>query len=67
MMALPCLLIGVMPTYADIGYAAPLILLALRILQGAAVGGEVPSARPSSPSTHQPGAAATPRASCRPG
>ncbi|MCO7507159.1 MULTISPECIES: MFS transporter [unclassified Pseudomonas] len=44
MMALPCLLIGVMPTYADIGYAAPLILLGLRILQGAAVGGEVPSA-----------------------
>ncbi|WP_226506631.1 MFS transporter [Pseudomonas sp. MWU16-30317] len=44
MMALPCLLIGVMPTYAEIGYAAPLILLALRILQGAAVGGEVPSA-----------------------
>src|SRR5471032_1561937 len=44
LMALPCLLIGVMPTYADIGYWAPLILLALRILQGAAVGGEVPSA-----------------------
>ncbi len=44
LMALPCLLIGVMPTYADIGYAAPLLLLALRILQGAAVGGEVPSA-----------------------
>ena len=44
MMALPCLLIGLMPTYAEIGYFAPLILLALRILQGAAVGGEVPSA-----------------------
>ncbi|NBA96237.1 MFS transporter [Pseudomonas sp. R5(2019)] len=44
MMALPCLLIGIMPTYADIGYAAPLVLLGLRILQGAAVGGEVPSA-----------------------
>ncbi|WPO98622.1 MFS transporter [Pseudomonas sp. HR96] len=44
MMALPCLLIGVMPTYAEIGYVAPLVLLALRILQGAAVGGEVPSA-----------------------
>lgn len=44
MMALPCLLIGIMPTYAEIGYAAPLLLLALRILQGAAVGGEVPSA-----------------------
>ncbi len=44
MMALPCLLIGFMPTYAQIGYFAPLILLVLRILQGAAVGGEVPSA-----------------------
>lgn len=44
MMSVPCLLIGLMPTYAEIGYAAPLILLGLRILQGAAVGGEVPSA-----------------------
>ncbi|WP_426111974.1 MFS transporter [Pseudomonas sp. DSP3-2-2] len=44
MMALPCLLIGLMPTYAHIGYWAPLILLGFRILQGAAVGGEVPSA-----------------------
>ncbi|MBZ9781779.1 MFS transporter [Pseudomonas sp. REP124] len=44
MMALPCLLIGVMPTYAQIGYFAPLLLLLLRVLQGAAVGGEVPSA-----------------------
>jgi MFS family permease len=44
MMALPCLLIGVMPTYAELGYAAPLLLLGLRIVQGAAVGGEVPSA-----------------------
>ena len=44
MMALPCLLIGIMPTYAQIGYWAPLLLLLLRVLQGAAVGGEVPSA-----------------------
>ncbi|MGY2189774.1 Proline/betaine transporter [compost metagenome] len=44
MMALPCLLIGLMPTYAQIGYFAPLLLLLLRVLQGAAVGGEVPSA-----------------------
>ena len=44
MMALPCLLIGIMPTYAQIGYFAPLLLLLLRVFQGAAVGGEVPSA-----------------------
>jgi MFS family permease len=44
MMAVPTLLIGILPTYATAGYAAPLALLALRVLQGAAVGGEVPGA-----------------------
>jgi MFS family permease len=44
LMAVPTLLIGALPTYATAGYAAPLALLALRILQGAAVGGEVPGA-----------------------
>lgn len=44
LMAIPTLLIGLLPTFASIGYAAPLALLALRILQGAAVGGEVPGA-----------------------
>ena len=33
-------LIGVLPTYPTIGYAAPLLLTALRLLQGVAVGGE---------------------------
>jgi len=44
LMAIPTLLIGLLPTYSTIGYAAPLALLLLRILQGAAVGGEVPGA-----------------------
>jgi MFS family permease len=33
-------LIGVLPTYATIGYAAPILLLLIRILQGLALGGE---------------------------
>ena len=44
MMAVPTLLIGVLPTYATMGYAAPFALLLLRMVQGAAVGGEVPGA-----------------------
>lgn len=44
LMAVPTLLMGLLPTYAQIGHWAPLALLALRILQGAAIGGEVPGA-----------------------
>ena len=33
-------LIGVLPTYASIGVAAPIVLLAIRVLQGLALGGE---------------------------
>lgn len=44
MMALPTLVIGALPTYAMIGIAAPLSLLLMRIMQGAAIGGEMPGA-----------------------
>lgn len=44
LMAIPTLLIGLMPTYASIGYAAPILLLVFRIAQGAAIGGEAPGA-----------------------
>ena len=33
-------IVGVLPTYASIGVAAPVILIALRLLQGLALGGE---------------------------
>ncbi|GAB3264433.1 MFS transporter [Chitinimonas naiadis] len=44
LMSVPTLLMGCLPTYASIGMAAPVLLLVLRVLQGAAVGGEVPGA-----------------------
>lgn len=44
LMAVPTLLIGLMPTFATIGYAAPILLLVFRIAQGAAIGGEAPGA-----------------------
>ncbi|ACS84390.1 MFS transporter [Musicola paradisiaca] len=44
LMALPTLGMGMLPTYASIGIAAPLLLLLMRVLQGAAIGGEVPGA-----------------------
>ncbi|MFT3809837.1 MAG: MFS transporter [Micropepsaceae bacterium] len=44
LMAVPTLLIGLMPTYATLGYAAPILLLVFRIMQGAAIGGEAPGA-----------------------
>lgn len=44
LMAVPTLCIGLLPTHAQIGMLAPLLLLLLRVVQGIAVGGEVPGA-----------------------
>jgi MFS family permease len=44
LMALPTIAIGLLPTYASLGIAAPFLLLLMRVIQGIAVGGEVPGA-----------------------
>jgi len=42
-MAVPTVLIGLMPTYEVIGIAAPILIVLLRIIQGLSVGGEFTS------------------------
>lgn len=39
LMAIPTAIIGFLPTYADIGIAAPILLIIMRILQGLSMGG----------------------------
>lgn len=42
-MALPSFAMGLMPTTASIGNVAPVLMVALRLMQGLALGGEIPA------------------------
>ncbi len=42
LMAIPSFIIGILPTFAQISYFAPILLVLMRILQGCSMGGEVP-------------------------
>ena len=43
LMAVPTALIGVLPTFAQIGLLAPIVMIVIRILQGISLGGEYSS------------------------
>ena len=65
-MGLSTFLVGVLPSYASIGLAAPAILIALRLLQGLALGGEYGGAATYVPSTRRTAVAASTRRGSRP-
>ncbi|WP_267523553.1 MFS transporter [Campylobacter sp. MG1] len=44
LMVIPTFALAFIPTYETIGYAAPVLLLLVRIFQGMAIGGELPGA-----------------------
>ncbi|MBZ7981075.1 MFS transporter [Campylobacter sp. RM12640] len=44
LMVIPTFIFAIMPTYEQIGYFAIAILLAIRLVQGVAIGGELPGA-----------------------
>jgi MFS family permease len=59
-------LVGVLPNYATIGVAAPIILIALRMLQGLALGGEYGGAAEHAPNMRRRDGAAISPATSRP-
>lgn len=44
LMAIPTFIMGILPTYESIGVLAPLLLVLVRVMQGIALGGELPGA-----------------------
>ena len=44
LMVIPTFALGLMPTYESIGILAPIVLILVRVMQGIAIGGELPGA-----------------------
>ena len=64
LMGLSTFVVGLLPSYAAIGVAAPIVLVAMRLVQGLALGGEYGGRRPTWPSMRRTGnAASTPPSS----
>ena len=63
-MGLSTFIVGILPTYASIGVAAPVILIALRLLRASRSAASTAARRPTSPSTRRTASAVpTPRGS----
>jgi MFS family permease len=66
LMGLSTFLVGCLPTYASIGWLAPVLLVACRVVQALRSAASTAARRPMSPSTHQTDSAASTRAGSRP-
>jgi len=55
MMAVPTVILGLLPTYATVGILAPVLLIILRLVQGLSVGGEFSSSATYLVETAPPG------------
>src|SRR2546423_6365836 len=65
-MGLSTFIVGVLPNYASIGAAAPIILVGLRLLQGLALGGEYGGAATHLPQHAPPGQPGAPTSGGQP-